>query len=226
MLALGAGLAATVAFIALGNWQLDRAAFKAEIQARRTAAGTAAVALPAAADFARIDTLHVHAEGRWLADRTVWIDNRTHDGRAGVHLVTPLRLDDGSLLYVNRGWAPLVDRARLPQAPLSRGPVSVEGFVVHPDTHGFTLAGGDARPELWTRIDPARLVRHAGTAAVYPVVLELQSELKDGLVRDWAPPAQGPQRHRAYALQWFAFAAMAAVLTLYWGWRSGRREQA
>ncbi|MBB4013028.1 SURF1 family protein [Niveibacterium umoris] len=226
--AIALGVLATAAFIALGNWQLNRAAFKAALLARFGAAESAqAVPLPQAGELAQREALRVAVSGVWLADRTAWLDNRTYNGRAGMQLLTPLRLADGQLLYVNRGWAPLGgDRARLPQAPLATGVVELQGVAVRADGGGFTLAGGDAREAVWSHVDLAQLVRHAGGQKVYPRILELETDLHDGLVRAWAPPAQGPERHRAYALQWFSFAAIAAALTIYWAWRSRRRDEA
>ena len=46
----------------------------------------------------------VSMRGVWLADRTILIDNRVHGGRPGYHVMTPLRLDDGEVVLVRRGW--------------------------------------------------------------------------------------------------------------------------
>lgn len=212
--------------MALGLWQLDRAAFKASLLLRHGGgAGGVAAPLPPLSEASRFDALRVTVRGTWLSARTVWIDNRTHAGRAGVHLLTPLQLADGSLLFVNRGWAPMPgDRARLPDPPLTQGEVTVAGLAALPSTRGFSLGGGESSADLWPRIEAARLAAHAAGAPFYPQVLELETDLGDGLVRSWAPPSQGPDRHRAYAAQWFSFAAIAAALTLYWGIRSVRRD--
>lgn len=225
IVALLAGLVATVAFVVLGLWQLDRAALKAGLLLRHGAGGET-VSLPPLADAQALEALRARATGVWLAERTVWIDNRTHAGRAGVHLLTPLRLADGTLLFVNRGWAPMpADRAQLPRPALAEGVVTLAGLAAQPRSGGFSLGNGESSPDLWPRIEAARLAARAAGAPFYPQVLELETDLGDGLVRSWAPPALGPDRHRAYAAQWFSFAAIAAVLTLYWGLRSARRDE-
>jgi len=221
-----AGLACCVLFLSLGRWQLQRAEFKAALAASRAPAGSAQ-SLPRLADAGHFDGARVAASGQWRADRTVWIDNRTHAGRAGVHVLTPLVLADGSWLFVNRGWAPMPgDRRQLPSPSLPSGAQMLVGVAVQPASGGFTLAGGDARDALWSRIDAGQMQRRAGAAKVYPLVLQLETDIGDGLVRDWAPPAFGPEKHRGYAMQWFALAALAAGLTLWFGWRSLRRDEA
>ncbi len=226
-LALLTGLAFCVLFLGLGRWQLQRAEFKAALAAAHAAAGSAQP-LPPSADAAHYDGARVVVSGKWLIDRTVWIDNRTHAGRAGVHVLTPLALADGSWLFVNRGWAPMPgDRRQLPLPSLPSGAAqALIGVAVQPATGGYTLAGGDARDALWSRIDVAQMQRWAGAAKVYPLVLQLESNVGDGLVREWAPPAFGPEKHRGYALQWFLLAALTAGLTLWFGWRSLRRDEA
>ncbi len=224
--ALLAGFACCVLFLGLGRWQLQRADVKAQLAASHAAAG-AAQALPGFADAKHFDGARVSVRGRWLVERSVWVDNRTHAGRAGVHVVTPLVLADGTWLFVNRGWAAMpADRAQLPLPPLPVGEQTLLGVAVLPSTQGFTLAGGDSREALWSRIDATQMQRRAGTAKTYPLVLQLETDVGDGLVREWAPSPFGPEKHRGYAMQWFLLAALAAGLTLWFGMRSLRRDEA
>src|SRR5688572_25274798 len=81
--ALALGAAGCAAGVALGNWQSGRADDKRA----------------AAAAEQRIDV-----RGVLLAKYTVFLDNKTHRGRAGYHVVQPLRLADGKHVLVNRGW--------------------------------------------------------------------------------------------------------------------------
>src|SRR5438034_21992 len=114
-LAAVAGIAVTVA---LGNWQLGRAAEKRELKARLEARAAAppieilAGELPAQdAEFRRVGTRGVF-EPRYA----VYLDNRIHRGVAGYHVVMPLRIG-GSDRYVlvNRGWiARAAHRSELP----------------------------------------------------------------------------------------------------------------
>ena len=96
-------------FVYLGLWQLDRAAQKRQLNAslesrRKLPALSLNGSLPKddAWEFRK-----VVARGRFLADRTVLIENRKYQGMTGFHVITPLKLDDnGKIVLVNRGWIP------------------------------------------------------------------------------------------------------------------------
>jgi cytochrome oxidase assembly protein ShyY1 len=60
---------------------------------------------------------------------------------------------------------------------------------------------------------------------LYRQVLYLDAASDAGFEdRNWTPFTMGPDRHRAYALQWFAFALTAIVFWLVLGFRAGRRS--
>jgi cytochrome oxidase assembly protein ShyY1 len=48
-----------------------------------------------------------------------------------------------------------------------------------------------------------------------PIVVQQTSDADDGLARDWPRPDAGVDKHRIYALQWYSFAALAAVLYVF-----------
>src|SRR5690606_19695878 len=120
----------------LGVWQLDRAAQKMAIE-RTLAERTRMPALPAgvlARDAAALaPQLHrrIAVSGRWLAQHTIYLDNRPLDGRAGFIVVTPLLLGPHDAVLVQRGWAPRdrADRARVPAASLPPGEVRLEARI-------------------------------------------------------------------------------------------------
>jgi len=122
---LVAALAAAALTARLGLWQLDRAAQKNQLQA----ALDSQLALPPlppaelardAAGAAAQQHRAVVVEGQWLAALTVYLDNRQMNGRPGFYAITPLRLDDGSAVLVQRGWLPrdANERTRIAAAPL------------------------------------------------------------------------------------------------------------
>lgn len=45
------------------------------------------------------------ARGRWLAGKTLFLDNKIHRSQPGYHVLTPLQLSGSqSVVLVNRGW--------------------------------------------------------------------------------------------------------------------------
>lgn len=104
-----------VLFVVLGRWQWGRAEQKRELWAQfeRGTSEVRALGTRNTADLPRY--ARVRVEGRWEPRRQFLLDNRTHEGRAGYEVLTPLRLDDGRVLLVNRGWVPFTGyRDRLP----------------------------------------------------------------------------------------------------------------
>ncbi len=226
------GLAATIAAAvvvattaSLGSWQLRRAEEKATLQARRDAAlAVAPVDLAGApADAAALDGRRVEARGTFDAARTVFLDNRTHRGVAGFHVLAPMRLEGGErTVMVLRGWIArdAAERTRLPPLRTPDGPVRVEGVAIaelpQPVLLGEAGGAAEADGRILQRYDAIAYARWSGLAPM-PVVVRQLSELPDGLVRDWVVPGSGVDKHRGYAFQWFAMAAATLALWLWFG---------
>lgn len=207
----------------LGVWQLDRADFKRRIQAEYDARQqTPAVRLRSGREAP--ETLHyrrVVVRGRYEPEYQILLDNRVHQGQVGYYVLTPLRIEAGTLrVLVNRGWVALgPDRAQLPRIETPEGLVQVEGVATVPLAGGFHL--GAARPPgagwqpVWQYLDSAEYARQA-PFALQPVVILLDpASPAGGFVRHWARLDAGIDTHRGYAFTWFSLAvALAAIYIL------------
>ena len=227
MLPTLATIAAIAVFVAAGNWQRGRMDDKAALRAQLDAALAApVVALPAAAtDWSAWRYRGVDAEGIYDGARQILLDNKLHAGRAGYHVVTPLDLADGRAVLVDRGFvAGGATRAEIPPAPPPAGIVRVRGRINLP---GAYVELNDVRPAgvVWQNLDPARFAAATGKS-VLPIVIEQdpRGAPPDGLVRDWPLPDAGIDKHRIYMVQWYAFAALAAGLWLWFNLRRPRRS--
>lgn len=220
-LPLAAGIALAVATLQLGNWQTRRAEQKTELQAAQTErAGHGAIAWRADAAVPA-EWQPVRLSGRWLEEASVFLDNRTHGGRAGYHVLTPLQLADGSgAVLVNRGWvAAPAARSQLPAVATPAGAVTVEGAVHLPERAPFSLSGEVVQGRVWQHVEPAAYRQATGMTVAAWTVLQT-SAAADGLVREWPRPDAGVARHRGYAVQWYAFALLAAGLSAWYAWRN------
>ena len=213
---LAAGLTAR-----LGWWQLDRAAQKNQLQAamdsRRALpplvqADLAADAPAAAAQHHRAVAL----QGQWVAEQTIYLENRQMKGVPGFFAVTPLRLDDGTAVLVERGWLPrdIADRTRIVAAPPPAGRVQVQGFIAPAPGRLYEFdaaASGAIRQNL--SVDA--FARETGMR-LRPLSVQQRDDASrpsDGLMRQWSAPASGVEKHYGYAFQWFALSAL--ILGLY-----------
>jgi surfeit locus 1 family protein len=213
-LATVAGIAVTAA---LGNWQLNRAAEKQAMRETLELRGAAAAIRVSGVpmDAADIDFRRVEARGRFDPMGTVFIDNRTHRGTPGYHVVMPLRIGDGTMhVLVNRGWvAAGADRRSPPKVSTPEGEVAVSGLALVPAGKFLELSPKVAEGNVWQNLMIERY-RQATKLEVQPFVIQQTSALDDGLVRDWPAPDLGIHKHYGYAFQWFALAATLLVFYL------------
>jgi surfeit locus 1 family protein len=202
-----------VATFALGNWQTRRAEEKLELSKQLAEAARGPVlAVPAAAAAGEMfEHRRVAARGRYVGSATLLLDNKLHAGVAGYHVLTPLRLEPSDMhVLVDRGWTPAGDRRALPAVPMPAGTVTVDGIAAVPPRRILELAPESATGPLRENLVIERERERLGLA-LQPFVILQTSPADDGLVRDWEPPDTNVARHRGYALQWYSFAALAAI---------------
>ncbi|CAM3829253.1 SURF1 family protein [Roseateles saccharophilus] len=217
-LVLAAALLGAALTARLGIWQLDRAAQKNALQV----ADEAEAARPALgnAELGSDRQLHrrVVLRGNWVAERSVWLDNRSMDARAGFFVVTPLRLAGRSeAILVQRGWAPRdpVERTRLPPLATPTEEVEVQGRLAASPSRLFELGTGSAGP-IRQNLDAAAFAVESGLVLLpLTVVQTAPAGADDGLLRHWPAPDLGLQKHYGYAFQWFALCALIVGLYVW-----------
>ncbi len=201
--------------LAAGFWQLDRAAQKIERRQSLKAAHSAE-----RIDFNRVEPRGppvawqpVRARGEYFPADTIYLDNRVHQGRPGLYVVTPFRiLDSRRVVLVNRGWVPLGPvRHEPPNVVSATGTVTIEGVLTQPNERPFELGAFDPNARIWPNLTLERFTKGRGIA-IEPYLLLQTNDAEDGLVRSWELPATGAEKSQSYAVQWFAFAALAVVL--------------
>jgi surfeit locus 1 family protein len=211
--------AAVALFVLLGEWQLGRADEKRALAAEFGGSGAALDWRRLPADAPRYT--RVALRGHYDPDHQFLLDNRSRESVAGVEVLTPLLLDDGSAVLVNRGWQPFgATRQDLPDVTVDGDRRTVVGRI-----------DDLPRPGIWLKAPPAsgwpRLVQYPGMAEISaqlgrklaPRQVLLDARVPDGYVRDWSLPGTPADRHLGYAVQWFAFAAMAGAIWLVLGFR-------
>lgn len=206
----------------LGLWQLDRAAQKTalhdELQDRGRMPVLAPTELARSAEQVGAQ-LHrrVALQGEWLADRSVYLDNRQMNGRPGFYLVTPLRLADGDAVLVQRGWVPRNphDRSAVPALPDQPGLVTLSGRIIPEPSRLFEFQA-EASGLIRQNLDLQSYGRETGLNLRPLVLLQLQpASPNDTLLRQWPVVTSDVSKHHGYAFQWFALSALVAGLYVW-----------
>lgn len=213
----------SLTFIRLGIWQLDRMEWRRElntrIEQRRSQAPVSIDSLDAGSGSGGLEYRNVSATGTYDTTRETILYGRARNGQAGNHLVTPLALADGSVVFVDRGWVPLAEDSpgALDEATPD-GEATVEGILLPPESD-------DDRPDADTVKDVSLVQLSKRTDAdVWPVYLLLRSQNppQDGPFPEPVPePRLSGGPHLSYAFQWFTFTIIAIV-----GWTLLLRREA
>jgi surfeit locus 1 family protein len=257
------GVAATVA---LGTWQLRRAAFKealtSQIEAQnrlpaqeniaQAAINNIANNTPSSAATNPLLYRKVKLRGQWLAQHTVFLDNRFMAGRAGFYVLTPLQLEaNQAVVWVQRGWVQrnAQDRMLLPDVPTPAGVVQVPGSVIESVSRAYALGESGAQAPVDANSAPATArasriwqnlpgVDFGAQVQLLPVAVLQTAEaidatasaaaertVQDGLLRDWPQPDAGVAKHYGYAFQWFALCGLIIALYVWFQILAPRRRK-
>lgn len=210
----------------LGVWQLDRAAQKVALQAARDARGRQPplttdqlAALVALADGdAGPWYRKAVVTGHWMADETIYLENRTMNGRPGFFVLTPLLLADGRAVVVQRGWLPRDPRERTAIVPYrtATGRVQVAGRIAPTPSRLYELGAAAAGP-IRQNLDLTEFARETRRALLPLVIVQegAGADGDDGLARQWPEPASDVHKHYGYAFQWFGLSSLATLLYVW-----------
>ncbi len=229
-----ATLVVVVAGLLLGRWQLSRAAQKEALQASIVAHA----ALPSLIQrdvlaLSQATTSSVNPqpdlldrtlalEGVWLPKYTVYLDNRQMNNKQGFFVLMPLQLASSDrVVMVQRGWVQrdFTNRERLPLLTTPEGSVRVTGRIALGPAHLLELGG--TQPAVVAAL--SRIQQNLNLSSYQSEIqlplwdhLLLQTDATaDGLLRDWAMPSFGIEKHYGYAFQWFGLSALMAILYVW-----------
>jgi len=213
------------AFINFGFWQLDRLdqrrEFNSVVTSRidqpvvgvQTIVSEIASSPLASQDdaVAAVEWRSINAAGTYLVDEELIVVNRSQGGRAGDNVVTPMVLDDGRILLVNRGFVPLGQE--IPPPPGESA--DVRGIVRTSEQRrrGQLSDPADGPLRETQRIDIDRLSAQL-PGDVLPFYIDLTSSQPSQTTVFPEPvirPDLSEGSHLSYAAQWFIFATAVAI---------------
>jgi surfeit locus 1 family protein len=230
------GVAATVAAVLLGLWQLDVWQAQRDTEVRDL---TTLAPVPIQQVLGRDQPFPSSAVGRpveiigqWLPDSTFYVTDRRLEGRTGSWVVTPVAVCDepsacptSSALLVVRGW--VADPEAAPAAP--EGTVRLTGWLQPPEGSGVPDPDptDDRLPEV--RIADAIQRVDQDLYGAYLIAERTDPAAATSGLSRVTPEALPPPdsftglRNLLYAVQWWVFAGFA--LFIWWRWAKDEVER-
>ena len=159
----------------------------------------------------------VIVSGTFDTDHHFYFDNRIVNGLAGYDIYTPLRMDDGHTILVNRGWIRQGrTRQDLPEFETESSRVSFKAVVDKPPSKDFMLAENVHNDLAWPMVlqyvDTQEISEMLGYELM-PMVLRLDKDAEHGFHRAIPVLNLDSAKNTGYAFQWFAMSA--ALLVIY-----------
>ncbi|MDI9331052.1 MAG: SURF1 family protein [Alphaproteobacteria bacterium] len=217
-------LVAVLALASLGRWQWGRAEQKLALQ--QSIDDKLAASVLTENDFVEEPALwgelhrRVSLQGFWMHRHTLFLDNRLHQGRPGFWVVTPLLLDEKTVVLVQRGWVPrdVRDVQAVPVLSEHTHLLRVQGRLAAPPSKWLELQESQTTPtqgssRIRHNIDITELRQQWGVSVA---AVMLQTDPSDSeLVRDWPMPGASASTNWGYAFQWFAMSATLLLLSFW-----------
>lgn len=221
---------AFLVLVALGTWQLQRLQWKTELIAERTArAQGPAIALPLSLESAEdLEFTLVEVTGSFLHDKEMHLGARTRRGNVGFDIVTPLVLEDGRALLVDRGWVP--PERRDPASRLEgqlEGRVTLRGLLRTGGWKGYDFVKPENRPaeNFYFWMDLPEMAEQAGLERpITSLYLAAgPAENPGGFPIGGQTRIDIPNDHLQYAVTWYLLAVSLAVIYFLFHYR--RRQE-
>lgn len=224
-----------VGFIELGNWQVRRLAWKTALIAHVDQRVHATpVAPPGPNEWAQVtadadEYRHVQLSGVLLNDRQTLVWTATDEG-SGFWVMTPLRMADGTVVMINRGFAPTDWCGR--DGHCAAGPtddVTITGLLRMSEPQGF-LRHNDPAHNSWYTRDVAAIAAARGLNHVAPYFIDADAIQAHGDQPSWPEGGKTvlnfPNNHLSYLITWYLLALMTLIASIYIGYDEYRLRRA
>ncbi len=209
--------------LSLGVWQVHRADEKQaylDLQAQRINQHIDLMNSQPVENIIQIRYKQATITGTYDVAHQFLLDNQIQDSKVGYFVLTPFKLKNtNKAILVNRGWIPLIEpRTTLPDVSLQsqHSEITLTGRVNAFPRVGIKLDGAtqptQTQPAIVQVVDNIVLSKQLGYDLL-DFQLELSPDSADGYKRDWniVIPIP-PEKHLAYALQWFGLALVLTVM--------------
>lgn len=223
-----------IILIRLGFWQLSRAEekrFFLENQQKMMSKKPLPIAQLLEAEVVP-RYQRVILQGHYDIQHQFLLDNQFYKGQVGYFILTPFVLETkGPVILVNRGWL-LMDKNReiLPSIDFlpELGSQSITGIINHFPEVGLVLEGSDDLGKAWPSVVQLINPKKVADKLKRPILdfqVQLSKDQLHGYTREWQVKVRiPPEKHIAYAFQWFSLAVTLLLLTFWVGYKTYKND--
>ena len=206
--------------ISLGNWQLERADYKANLQSIiESRQYIPPVPLDELSTKTEEDWLYHPAlvSGEYDTDHQIYFDNQVFNMVAGYSVFTPLKLDQDTGILINRGWIAVgKSRNELPDIKIDNiATMNISGLLSLPPSKGVVLSNSANNYMSWPTvlqyINTMEIENELGYKLL-PMVLIINESQKTSLEVMPVKINMRSEKHTAYAFQWYALSLTLLII--------------
>ena len=163
--------------VALGSWQVKRLHWKESIIAELADANAHSPLTQLPKDAAELSDLQfrkVQLKGTWLGGIEFHVTPRYYRNQFGYAIFTPLKLNDGRIVIVNRGWVPGAKKeaGTRPDTQV-HGYTTLIGLIRTDRDRSYFTPPNQPSKNLWFGRDTADMAADAGLKNVVPITVDL-----------------------------------------------------
>jgi surfeit locus 1 family protein len=225
-------LLALAVLISLGNWQMDRLAWKENLIASVSERIRQPLEqLPQPDEWPKLNLEQLEYRSFAVTGRfdhakevhvyTVLSEPKGSFSGAGYWILTPLVLDSGWIVVVNRGFVPqeLKDPASRPEGQVA-GQVRVTGLLRAPEQANYFTPANDPARGIWFRRDPRAIANVLKLRNVAPFMLDATGDYRpDVLPQRNETRVTFTNNHFGYALTWYGLACTLVGVFTAFAWQ-------
>lgn len=205
----------------LGDWQLHRYQYKKNLLLtyQQRLASPAKIFSQITEPLTHLQFQPITAKGYYVNKLTMLVQNKFYKDQIGFEVLTPMRIaSEKKLLLVDRGWIKALDNRLAPTIDKVTNEQHIKGYIKLLNEYQFTLGenilNSSSFPIIMQKID-INEISHITKQFFYPFIVRLDATQTNGFIRDWNIISVLPQRHMAYAVQWFIMAITLVIAFLF-----------
>lgn len=211
-----------IGFILLGNWQVERLAWKLGlIETVEARAFQTPIAAPNKTEWPQVNAadyeyLHVTLSGEFLHQYESQVYTVSIHG-PGYWVLTPFKTNTGEVIYINRGFVPMAQKHpanRIHSPPQKH--LDLHGLLRLPNADDFQMRSNLPQQNLWYNHDIKAMATYYTLNNVAPYYIDLdKTENTNSNPIAGLTKLEFRNTHLSYALTWYGMALLLAGLVGY-----------